>query len=152
MKLYDKKFLIYGNCMIRSFGQPGSQVCSKVVLVEVLDKSPPLLDEKRDSDTTLEEAKRITGDRSEIRKTKELNKEKRKNSPKSGLNVLSPKLIRESNQVVPHWGRSVKHFHKPIPTCQHRGLHFYNHCEVQFKEDDIYLIERIKLYNRFQSD
>ena len=23
MKLYDKKFLIYGNCMIRSFGQPG---------------------------------------------------------------------------------------------------------------------------------
>ena len=24
MKLYDKKFLIYGNCMIRSFGQPGS--------------------------------------------------------------------------------------------------------------------------------
>ena len=26
MKLYDKKFLIYGNCMIRSFGQPGFQV------------------------------------------------------------------------------------------------------------------------------
>ena len=24
MKLYDKKFLIYGNCMIRRFGQPGS--------------------------------------------------------------------------------------------------------------------------------
>ena len=24
MKLYDKKFLIYGNCMIRSFGQPGA--------------------------------------------------------------------------------------------------------------------------------
>ena len=24
MKLYDKKFLIYGNCMIRSFGQPGN--------------------------------------------------------------------------------------------------------------------------------
>ena len=24
MKLYDKKFLIYGNYMIRSFGQPGS--------------------------------------------------------------------------------------------------------------------------------
>ena len=23
MKLYDKKFLIYGNCMIRSFAQPG---------------------------------------------------------------------------------------------------------------------------------
>ena len=23
MKLYDKKFLIYGNCMIRSFDQPG---------------------------------------------------------------------------------------------------------------------------------
>ena len=23
MKLYDKKFRIYGNCMIRSFGQPG---------------------------------------------------------------------------------------------------------------------------------
>ena len=23
MKLYDNKFLIYGNCMIRSFGQPG---------------------------------------------------------------------------------------------------------------------------------
>ena len=23
MKLYDKKFLIHGNCMIRSFGQPG---------------------------------------------------------------------------------------------------------------------------------
>ena len=23
MKLYDKKFFIYGNCMIRSFGQPG---------------------------------------------------------------------------------------------------------------------------------
>ena len=25
MKLYDKKFLIYGNCMIRSFGQPGKR-------------------------------------------------------------------------------------------------------------------------------
>ena len=24
MELYDKKFLIYGNCMIRSFGHPGS--------------------------------------------------------------------------------------------------------------------------------
>ena len=23
MELYDKKFLIYGNCMIRSFGHPG---------------------------------------------------------------------------------------------------------------------------------
>ena len=23
MELYDKKFLIYENCMIRSFGQPG---------------------------------------------------------------------------------------------------------------------------------
>ena len=23
MKMYDKKFLIYGNCMIRSFCQPG---------------------------------------------------------------------------------------------------------------------------------
>ena len=28
MKLYDKKFLIYGNCMIRSFGQPG--ICTLV--------------------------------------------------------------------------------------------------------------------------
>ena len=25
MKLYDNKFLIYGNCMIRSFGQPGKK-------------------------------------------------------------------------------------------------------------------------------
>ena len=25
MKLYDKKFLIFGNCMIRSFGQPGGK-------------------------------------------------------------------------------------------------------------------------------
>ena len=24
MELYDKKFLIYGNCMIRSFGHPGN--------------------------------------------------------------------------------------------------------------------------------
>ena len=24
MKLYHKKFFIYGNCMVRSFGQPGS--------------------------------------------------------------------------------------------------------------------------------
>ena len=23
MELYDKKFLVYGNCMIRSFGHPG---------------------------------------------------------------------------------------------------------------------------------
>ena len=28
MKLYDKKFLIYGNYMIRSFGQPGKVVVS----------------------------------------------------------------------------------------------------------------------------
>ena len=26
MKLYDKKFLIYGNCMIRSFVQPGKSI------------------------------------------------------------------------------------------------------------------------------
>ena len=26
MELYDKKFFINGNCMIRSFGQPGSAV------------------------------------------------------------------------------------------------------------------------------
>ena len=25
MELYDKKFLIYGNCMIRSFGHPGDR-------------------------------------------------------------------------------------------------------------------------------
>ena len=24
MKLYDKKFIIYGICMVRSFGQPGN--------------------------------------------------------------------------------------------------------------------------------
>ena len=24
MELYDKKFLIYGNCMVRNFGQPGT--------------------------------------------------------------------------------------------------------------------------------
>ena len=32
MKLYDKKFLIYGNCMIRSFGQPG-KFESEIVIV-----------------------------------------------------------------------------------------------------------------------
>ena len=30
MKLYDKKFLIYENCMIRSFGQPGKKNRSKL--------------------------------------------------------------------------------------------------------------------------
>ena len=35
MKLYDKKLLIYGNCMIRSFGQPGNPVVkTEVFLVE----------------------------------------------------------------------------------------------------------------------
>ena len=29
MKLYDKKFLIYENCMIRSFGQPGQLLLQK---------------------------------------------------------------------------------------------------------------------------
>ena len=29
MKLYDKEFLIYGNCMIRNFGQPGQTIISK---------------------------------------------------------------------------------------------------------------------------
>ena len=30
MKLYDKKFFISGNCMIRSFGQPGVlRVCQQ---------------------------------------------------------------------------------------------------------------------------
>ena len=29
MKLYDKKFLISGNCMIRNFGQPGEGVRAK---------------------------------------------------------------------------------------------------------------------------
>ena len=32
MELYDKKFLIYGNCMIRRFGQPGCiEPCKCVV-------------------------------------------------------------------------------------------------------------------------
>ena len=30
MKLYDKKFLIYGNYMIRSFGQPGQRVVARL--------------------------------------------------------------------------------------------------------------------------
>ena len=29
MELYDKKFFINGNCMIRSFGQPGIRVSRK---------------------------------------------------------------------------------------------------------------------------
>ena len=33
MKLYDKKFLIYGNCMIRSFGQPGKLSVQKKVII-----------------------------------------------------------------------------------------------------------------------
>ena len=33
MELYDKKFLIYGNCMIRSFGQPG--LLSNLIASEV---------------------------------------------------------------------------------------------------------------------
>ena len=37
MKLYDKKFLIYGNYMIRSFGQPGyySSIRSKIKVERV---------------------------------------------------------------------------------------------------------------------
>ena len=31
MKLYDKKFLIYGNCMIRSFGQPGCVIFPQTI-------------------------------------------------------------------------------------------------------------------------
>ena len=34
MKLYDKKFLIYGNCMIRSFGQPGLSVFRSIRIQE----------------------------------------------------------------------------------------------------------------------
>ena len=39
MKLYDKKFLIYGNYMIRSFGQPGRLCvykgkCSQLICVQ----------------------------------------------------------------------------------------------------------------------
>ena len=34
MELYDKKFLIYGNCMIRSFGQPGQSVFSTMYISE----------------------------------------------------------------------------------------------------------------------
>ena len=33
MKLYDKKFLIYGNCMIRSFGQPGKAGSKKALRI-----------------------------------------------------------------------------------------------------------------------
>ena len=29
MELYDKKFLIYENCMIRSFGHPGTMVTAQ---------------------------------------------------------------------------------------------------------------------------
>ena len=32
MKLYNKKFLINGNCMIRSFGQPGDSLFDFFVL------------------------------------------------------------------------------------------------------------------------
>ena len=31
MKLYDKKFLIYENCMIRSFGQPGYALIARII-------------------------------------------------------------------------------------------------------------------------
>ena len=33
MKLYDKKFLIYGNCMIRSFGQPGVLFLNMIITI-----------------------------------------------------------------------------------------------------------------------
>ena len=35
MELYDKKFLIYGNCMIRSFGHPG--ICYHKLVVPTFD-------------------------------------------------------------------------------------------------------------------
>ena len=34
MKLYDKKFLIYGICMLRSFGQPGLCPDFRVALID----------------------------------------------------------------------------------------------------------------------
>ena len=40
MELYDKKFLIYGNCMIRSIGQPGKLGLegSKILRLTATDK------------------------------------------------------------------------------------------------------------------
>ena len=39
MELYDKKFLIYGNCMIRSFGQPGKflTIWAETIGIELRD-------------------------------------------------------------------------------------------------------------------
>ena len=34
MKLYDKKFLIYENCMIRSFGQPGKSQNYHIIVIK----------------------------------------------------------------------------------------------------------------------
>ena len=33
MELYDKKFLIYGNCMIRNFGHPGKLICHNLFVI-----------------------------------------------------------------------------------------------------------------------
>ena len=39
MKLYGKKFFIYGNCMIKNFGQPGLTACSKHVDWSIISKT-----------------------------------------------------------------------------------------------------------------
>ena len=40
MELYDKKFFINGNCMIRSFGQPGQDRCKYSSVTKTTDKNP----------------------------------------------------------------------------------------------------------------
>ena len=49
MKLYHKKFLIYGNCMIRSFGQPGYEKIS----MKLLFRGKTLCSDERKCDETL---------------------------------------------------------------------------------------------------
>ena len=41
MELYDKKFFINGNCMIRSFGQPG-HVCTTVCVKNTVSQTCPM--------------------------------------------------------------------------------------------------------------
>ena len=63
---------------------------------EVFDDPPPRPERKGESETQIEEANRIARDQAEIRKTNEINEERKKKGPKIGPNVF----FHEANQRI----------------------------------------------------
>ena len=114
--------------------------------------STRLCERKGETEPQREEANRMARNQAEIRKTNEVNEERRKR-PECFIHDADQRIKLRFFFCLESEGKKKllrSHAHVDIATINFRD--FYNHCETLFKKDKKYIIEKINLYNTQESD